>query len=608
MAGNGLVGSRSLLLLPLADQSENTKLFAKSMSELAARGPCSTDLIDSSEQYSTTQKSAKALDNEQLSQQEQDIDQDQGTDCTQSTCPSSQMSTPMYSLPMSSYHSLPTSPAHIFHSGSGSTTPTNSEFEDARSDVNSEPFKMPERPCRRVEKLGKDTQQQVSYNEITKVPDSCGMKRRSSRASTQSKTHSRNNSRRVSDFSEMELPPLELLFGPHLPHLHFHPEEETTPDENDLFPSTPLDEDQLQHADSQLKEELGNVVINTIPLDADVLPEEIGWLDPRWLDPRPMMYNAAEQAEEFAINVWHKFQSWKVVGFSNLPQWLQDNDFLKKGHRPPLPSFRECFKSIFRIHTETGNIWTHLLGVVAFLGLASYFITRPVTEIEMQEKIVFMSFFAGAIVCMGLSFTYHTVCCHQNKFIGKLFAKLDYCGIAFLTVGSFVPWLYYSFYCSYTPKVVYLAIVILLGILAVVVSLWDKFGTPRYRPFRAGVFIFFGLSGIAPATHYSIVNGWQKSVNEAALGWLVLMGALYITGAMLYAFRIPERFFPGKVDILFHSHQIFHCFVIAGAFVHYHGISNMALYRLQIGECKIDKVDISKFSSFAETRLEDVLV
>ena len=36
---------------------------------------------------------------------------------------------------------------------------------------------------------------------------------------------------------------------------------------------------------------------------------------------------------------------------------------------------------------------------------------------------------------------------------GKLFAKFDYCGIAFLTVGSFVPWLYYSFYCDYTTKV-----------------------------------------------------------------------------------------------------------------------------------------------------------
>ena len=179
-----------------------------------------------------------------------------------------------------------------------------------------------------------------------------------------------------------------------------------------------------------------------------------------------------------------------------------------------------------------------------------------------------MAFFSGAIVCMGLSFTFHTVCCHENRFIGQLFAKFDYCGIAFLTVGSFVPWLYYSFYCNYTPKVdlkqnirrfilesfsaaqvVYMTIVIILGVLAVIVSLWDKFGTPRYRPYRAMVFIVFGLSGIAPATHYSIQNGWDKAINEAAMGWLVFMGFLYITGALLYAFRIPERFFPGKVDI-----------------------------------------------------------
>lgn len=54
--------------------------------------------------------------------------------------------------------------------------------------------------------------------------------------------------------------------------------------------------------------------------------------------------------------------SWKQCHFRNLPRWLQDNDFLHAGHRPPLPSFYACFKSIFRIHTETGNIWTHLLG------------------------------------------------------------------------------------------------------------------------------------------------------------------------------------------------------------------------------------------------------
>jgi len=397
-------------------------------------------------------------------------------------------------------------------------------------------------------------------------------------------------SRRTSEFSDMEFPPLEEFV---VPDLAKFVEEEPLSDENDLFPSTPLTEEQLRQNDKipvsdMLKEELGIVVINEIEEDITEVPE--------WgIDIRGFMHNAAEQAEDFAINVWHRFQSWKVCHFHHLPQWLQDNDFLRKGHRPPLPTFRECFKSIFRIHTETGNIWTHLLGVVAFIGLASFFLAMPHTEINLQEKMVFSCFFAGAIVCMGLSFTFHTVCCHKNKSIGRLFAKFDYCGIAFLTVGSFVPWLYYSFYCDFKPKIVYLSIVILLGILAVIVSLWDKFGQPRYRFLRAGIFIFFGLSGIAPATHYSIMNGWKLSIEEANLGWLILMGALYITGALLYAFRIPERFFPGKVDIVFHSHQIFHCFVIAGAFVHYHGISNMALYRLQVGECPQPEVDLKKF-------------
>ncbi|CAB4066179.1 ADIPOR [Lepeophtheirus salmonis] len=314
--------------------------------------------------------------------------------------------------------------------------------------------------------------------------------------------------------------------------------------EDDVFPSTPLNEDEQQREKT------------LIPVSLSIISLK------------------KRQAEEFAISIWHKLQSWKVTHFSNLPQWLQDNDFLHFGHRPPLPTL-ECFKSIFRIHTETGNIWTHLLGVVAFIGLAVYILARPLTEIQHVEKAVFSCFFLGAIVCMGMSFTYHTLCCHENKDVGRLFAKFDYC----------------VFYCNVKLQFIYLFIVVVLGIGAVVVSTFDFFGGPRFRALRAGVFIFFGLSGIAPATHYGIVNGWEKAVYEAALGWLILMGILYITGALLYAMRIPERFFPGKVDIWFHSHQIFHCFVMGGAFVHYHGISLMATRRLLTGECPSKPLD-----------------
>ena len=41
--------------------------------------------------------------------------------------------------------------------------------------------------------------------------------------------------------------------------------------------------------------------------------------------------------------------------------------------------------------------------------------------------------------------------------------RLDYCGIALLTMGSFVPWLYYSFYCRIEPKITYLALILVLG-------------------------------------------------------------------------------------------------------------------------------------------------
>ena len=42
-------------------------------------------------------------------------------------------------------------------------------------------------------------------------------------------------------------------------------------------------------------------------------------------------------------------------------------------------------------------------------------------------------------------------------------SKLDYCGIAVLTMGSFVPWLYYGFYCQFFTKIFYLVAILLLG-------------------------------------------------------------------------------------------------------------------------------------------------
>ena len=64
-----------------------------------------------------------------------------------------------------------------------------------------------------------------------------------------------------------------------------------------------------------------------------------------------------------------------------------------------------------------------------------------------------------------------------------------------------------------------------------------------------GVFLGLGLSGVIPTLHYVISEGFLKAATIGQIGWLMLMASLYITGAALYAARIPERFFPGKCDI-----------------------------------------------------------
>jgi len=54
--------------------------------------------------------------------------------------------------------------------------------------------------------------------------------------------------------------------------------------------------------------------------------------------------------------------------------------------------------------------------------------------------------------------------------------------------------------------------------------------------------------------------------------WLIIEGLLYIAGAGIYAARVPERFAPGKFDLLGASHQVFHCLVVAAAGSHLVGL------------------------------------
>jgi adiponectin receptor len=56
-------------------------------------------------------------------------------------------------------------------------------------------------------------------------------------------------------------------------------------------------------------------------------------------------------------------------------------------------------------------------------------------------------------------------------------------------------------------------------------------------------------------------------------------------GATIYASRVPERWMPGKLDLIGHSHQLWHITVVLAALVHYKAILVLLQWRDASGGC-----------------------
>ena len=271
----------------------------------------------------------------------------------------------------------------------------------------------------------------------------------------------------------------------------------------------------------------------------------------------------------------------RTIHLDELPHWQRDNQHILTGYRPASASFVKSFQSLTYIHNETVNIYTHLLPSAATIPFA-YLVYRALSiryeTANHADIIVFSCFFAGAAFCMGMSALYHTISNHSPA-VARIGNACDYVGIVGLIAGSFVPSVYYAFYCRRELQILYWTMISLIGIGCAIVSMMPQFRTPEWRPFRATMFTAMGLSAVFPVMHGLLVFGLSQLQLQIGLSWLVLQGALYILGAVIYAVRVPERLWPGKFDILGHSHQIFHVLVVLAAAAHLTGLLRAFDYR-----------------------------
>ncbi|KAJ1331449.1 adiponectin receptor [Microdochium nivale] len=283
----------------------------------------------------------------------------------------------------------------------------------------------------------------------------------------------------------------------------------------------------------------------------------------------------ANSLKETAKNVEHQIEGTALLLWDQLSTWRRDNQYILSGYRADSNSYRGSFASVLAIHNESVNIWTHIFGATSFLAggiwlnqvLASRFGTANDSDI-----LVFSCFFVGAVLCLGMSATYHTILNHSHD-VAKWGNKLDYSGIVLLIVGSYVPALYYALFCQPKLMKIYLAGIISLGAACGTVSWVEKFRTPAWRPYRAGIFVGLGASGVIPICHALSMYGFRQLDAQMGLSWVLFQGVLYIFGAFLYAARWPEKSFPGTFDIWGSSHQLFHILIVFAAASHLTGMA-----------------------------------
>lgn len=193
-------------------------------------------------------------------------------------------------------------------------------------------------------------------------------------------------------------------------------------------------------------------------------------------------------------------------------------------------------------------------------------------------------FLGGAMTCLIFSSVSHLLGSHSRRF-HRFFWRLDYSGISIMIVSSFFAPIYYAFICHPYSRFLYLSAISLAGILVIVSLLSTDMSTPRFRRLRAGIFLVMGFSGVVPALH-AVFIFWGHVYILAALGYEVLMGALYAAGVWFYISRVPEKWRPGMFDIVGHSHQIFHVFVVAAAISHCAATLVVLDFRLKSPRCR----------------------
>lgn len=247
---------------------------------------------------------------------------------------------------------------------------------------------------------------------------------------------------------------------------------------------------------------------------------------------------------------------------SKVPKALREPAIFT-GYRPVNRSWLYYLLSLFRVHNETLNVWSHLAGIFAIL-----FVLWNVSDsYGFTNKHLWpaLTFGVCAIITSIFSTVAHLLHSKSTNIHYTMFL-LDYIGVTFYAYGTGVIAMYSCstkrFYDAWSQH--YLLTLVIACWLSYIVLCIAKclygenpFNLSR-KVLQLGAIFILSVLLIAPLCERYVTCLMQSSCSIASLHHITICLILFGSQAFFFGSHFPEKMFPGKCDILGQGHQIFH--------------------------------------------------
>lgn len=274
---------------------------------------------------------------------------------------------------------------------------------------------------------------------------------------------------------------------------------------------------------------------------------------------------ALKDSIEHAMN---RAQEHGLIAYEDLPVPWRINPHITRGYRFSENKL-DCVRSAFSVSNETVNIWSHAIGLVIVLAIAFYFYPASVNFTQSSKTDIFFAamFFFAACKCLVCSCLWHTMNSIADQTLMEHFACVDYTGISLLIAASIMTTEYTAFYCEPISRWIYIVTTAVLGVGGVILPWHPTFNRMDMAWARVAFYVTLGATGFAPVIQLNLTRGSQWSYYFYAP--LLKSVAVYLTGAIIYALKLPEKLVPGWFDYFGGSHNIWHLAVLGGILFHY---------------------------------------